>query len=101
MSAADPRFRQAMTWAYDPTVKADSDEHKDNALGLLHDLDSVDRNAGVIRVDTNDEATVERIENVLRGVMLAVVGSGFDAIDRHIGPATRAVLAALREAGAK
>jgi len=63
--------------------------------------DAVDplRQPSIVCVDTNDEATAESIENIIRGAMLPVAMGGFNAIEVHAPAAARTVLAALRADG--
>jgi len=58
---------------------------------MLADIDGLDRAAGIVRVDTTDEALVERLATVLWQTM-------FPAYQNDYRRRARAVLAALREA---
>jgi len=91
----DPRIeamRATKSFQYGAAFGIPADAIKSNVEAVLAAADAADREAGVIRVDTTDEATAERIVDAIVDHN-TLSGSDLDGT-------ARAVLAALREDGA-
>jgi len=89
MSARDPRIE-----AIENFLEERLDLPFTYTPGLLAAADAADREAGIIRVDTNDQALIQRLRNAaVRGANSRPYASWEERV-------VSAVLAALREAGA-
>lgn len=96
---SDPRLA-AIKWLDEKVRDAGwSDEAGTPTAIVLADLDAADRDAGIVRVDTRDEALVERLALVIINVRRASMSPTNQTIPEPLPISqARAILAALREA---